>query len=80
MDSITIDCRNGQTEPMSEAFLQMAGVLSQLELAMIRVERGMENEKAKGEKDRKTENNQGGYPNSVFQALPHLCGRQDECE
>ena len=29
--SITIDCRNGQTDPMSEAFLQMAGVFSQLE-------------------------------------------------
>ena len=35
--SITIDCRNGETDPMSEAFLQMAGVFSQLELAMIRV-------------------------------------------
>ena len=48
--SITIDCRNGQTDPMSEAFLQMAGVFSQLELAMIRarVKSGMENAKAKG--------------------------------
>ena len=34
--SITLDCRNGQADPMSEAFLQMAGVFSQLELAMIR--------------------------------------------
>ena len=34
--SITIDCRNGQPDPMSEAFLQMAGVFSQRELAMIR--------------------------------------------
>lgn len=50
--SITIDCRNGQTEPMSEAFLQMAGVFSQLELAMIRarVKSGMENAKAKGKR------------------------------
>jgi len=48
--SITIDCRNGQADPMSEAFLQMAGVFSQLELAMIRarVKSGMENAKAKG--------------------------------
>lgn len=48
--SITIDCRNGQTDPMSEAFLQMAGVFSQLELAMIRsrVRSGMENARAKG--------------------------------
>jgi len=35
---------------MSEAFLQMAGVFSQLELAMIRarVRSGMENARAKG--------------------------------
>ena len=48
--SITLDCRNGQTDPMSEAFLQMAGVFSQLELAMIRarVRSGMENARAKG--------------------------------
>ena len=50
--SITLDCRNGQADPMSEAFLQMAGVFSQLELAMIRarVKSGMENAKAKGRK------------------------------
>ena len=48
--SITIDCRSGKTDPMSEAFLQMAGVFSQLELAMIRarVKSGMANAKAKG--------------------------------
>ena len=50
--SITLDCRNGKSDPMSEAFLQMAGVFSQLELAMIRarVRSGMENAKAKGVK------------------------------
>ena len=50
--SITLDCRNGQADPMSEAFLQMAGVFSQLELSMIRarVRSGMENAKAKGKK------------------------------
>ena len=48
--SITLDCRNGQPDPMSEAYLQMAGVFSQLELAMIRarVRSGMENARAKG--------------------------------
>ena len=48
--SITLDCRNGHSDPMSEAFLQMAGVFSQLELAMIRsrVRSGMENARAKG--------------------------------
>ncbi len=48
--NITLDCRNGKADPMSEAFLQMAGVFSQLELAMIRdrVRSGMANAKAKG--------------------------------
>ena len=48
--SITLDCRQGHADPMSEAFLQMAGVFSQLELAMIRarVRSGMDNARAKG--------------------------------
>ena len=48
--SITIDCRDGQIDPMSRAFLEMAGVFSSLELAMIRsrIRSGMENSKAKG--------------------------------
>ena len=48
--SITLDCREGQADPMSEAFLQMAGVFSQLELAMIRarVRSGLANARAKG--------------------------------
>lgn len=48
--SITLDCRQGQADPMSEAFLQMAGVFSQLELAMIRarVRSGVANARAKG--------------------------------
>ena len=50
--SITMDCRNGHADPMTEAFLQMAGVFSQLELAMIRarVRSGMANARAKGAK------------------------------
>ena len=48
--SITMDCRDGQMDPMTEAFLQIAGVFSQLELSMIRsrVRSGMANAKAKG--------------------------------
>lgn len=48
--SMTMDCRNGHADPMTEAFLQMAGVFSQLELAMIRarVKSGMANARAKG--------------------------------
>ena len=64
VSSITLDCRNGQADPMSEAFLQMAGVFSQLELAMIRarVKSGMENAKAKGKKI--------GRPNTTKEDIP----------
>ena len=50
LNSVTIDCRNGNVDPMSKAFLQMAGVFSELELSMIRarVRSGMANAKAKG--------------------------------
>ena len=48
--SITIDCRSGELDAMSSAFLKMAGVFSELELQMIRsrVKSGMANAKAKG--------------------------------
>lgn len=48
--SITVDCRNGQIDPMSQAFIQMSAVFSELELSIIRarVRSGMENAKAKG--------------------------------
>ena len=48
--SITIDCRNGEMDAMSSAFLKMAGVFAELELQMIRarVKSGMENAKSKG--------------------------------
>ena len=64
LGSITLDCRNGHADPMSEAFLQMAGVFSQLELAMIRtrVRSGMENARAKGK--------QIGRPQTTKEAIP----------
>ena len=50
LNSVTIDCRNGDIDPMSMAFLQMAGVFSELELSMIRarVRSGIANARAKG--------------------------------
>ena len=64
--SITLDCRNGQADPMSEAFLQMAGVFSQLELAMIRsrVRSGMANARAKGK--------QIGRPQTTKDSIPAI--------
>lgn len=52
LGSITVDCRDGQIDPMSNAFIQMSGVFAELELRMIRarVRSGMANAKAKGVK------------------------------
>lgn len=48
--SITVDCRNGDIDPMSQAFIQMSAVFAELELSIIRarVKSGMANAKAKG--------------------------------
>lgn len=64
--SITLDCRSGQPDPMSEAFLQMAGVFSQLELSMIRmrVRSGMANARAKGK--------QIGRPQVTVESIPAI--------
>ena len=64
--SITLDCWEGRADPMSEAFLQMAGVFSQLELAMIRerVRFGMANAKAKGK--------QIGRPQTTKDSIPAI--------
>ena len=50
--SITIDCRSGELDPMTKAFLQMSGIFAELELSMIRarVRSGMANARAKGAK------------------------------
>lgn len=50
--SITVDCTNGQIDPMTNAFLQMSGVFAELELQIIRarVRSGMANAAAKGAK------------------------------
>lgn len=48
--SITVDCRNGEPDAMTKAFLQISAVFAELELSMIRarVRSGMQNAKAKG--------------------------------
>ena len=50
--SITVDCSNGEIDPMTNAFIQMSGVFAELELRIIRtrVKSGMANAKAKGAK------------------------------
>ena len=72
--SITLDCRQGQADPMSEAFLQMAGVFSQLELAMIRsrVRSGMANAKAKGKQIGRPQTAKDSIPAFLPPPLPRI--------
>ncbi len=64
--SITVDCRKGKIDPMSQAFIQMSGVFAELELSMIRdrVRSGMENAKAKGKKV--------GRPQTTKESIPPI--------
>ena len=49
-NSVTIDCSTGEIDPMTEAFLQMAGVFAQLErnMTVSRIKSGLRNARAKG--------------------------------
>ena len=48
--SITVDCRLGQIDPMSQAFIQMSGIFAELELSILRarVRSGMMNAREEG--------------------------------
>lgn len=76
--SITMDCRNGHADPMTEAFLQMAGVFSQLELAMIRarVRSGMANARAKGKQIGRPHLTSDDIPAAFLRHYPAYKGRQ----
>lgn len=64
--SITVDCTNGQIDPMTNAFIQMSGVFAELELRIIRerVRSGMANAKAKGAKI--------GRPHVTAEQIPQI--------
>lgn len=49
-NSLTVDCTNGELDPMTKAFIQISGVFAELERNMIseRVKSGMDNAKDKG--------------------------------
>ena len=72
--SITIDCRNGEMDAMSSAFLKMAGVFSELELQMIRarVKSGMANAKAKGKPIGRPKTTKEDIPAVFFKHYPTL--------
>lgn len=72
--SITIDCRNGELDPMTKAFLQMSGVFAELERNMIsaRVKSGMQNAKAKGSKIGRPESTVETIPRKFLEVYPRI--------
>ena len=65
--SITVDCRTGEIDPMSQAFTQISAVFAELELSIItaRVKSGMQNAKDKGKRVGRPRTTMGDVP-SVF--------------
>ena len=76
--SITIDCRNGEIDAMSAAFLKMAGVFAELELQMIRarVRSGMANAKAKGSPIGRPKVTKDNIPTNFLRHYPSLLSGQ----
>lgn len=62
--SITVDCREREMDPVSQAFLEMAGVFAALErnMTIARVKSGIQNARAKGKRI--------GRPETTFQDIP----------
>ena len=72
LGSITIDCRDGDIDPMSQAFIQMSAVFAELELSIIRarVKSGMENAKAKGKQIGRKPTTKDDIPATFYKHYP----------
>ncbi len=78
LGSITIDCRSGQLDPMTKAFLQMSGIFAELELSMIRarVKSGMANARAKGAKIGRPQVTADQLPTAFYRHYPAYKNKQ----
>ena len=77
-NSITVDCREGKIDPMSQAFIQMSGVFAELELSMIRerVRSGMQNAIAKGKKVGRRPTTKDDIPAIFYKHYPAFIAKQ----
>ena len=81
--SITVDCRNGQIDPMSQAFIQMSAVFAELELSIIRarVKSGMQNAIAKGKKVGRRPTTKDDIPAIFYKHYPtYIAGKMNVSE
>ena len=76
--SITVDCRSGQIDPMSQAFIQMSAVFAELELSIIRerVRSGMQNAKAKGKKVGRRPTTKDDIPAIFYKHYPAFAAKR----
>ena len=74
LGSITIDCRTGDIDPMSQAFIQMSAVFAELELSIIRarVKSGMANAKEKGRRIGRPQTTKDDIPAIFYKHYPAL--------
>ena len=72
LGSITVDCRSGQIDPMSQAFIQMSAVFAELELSILRarVRSGLANAREKGRKLGRPQTTKDNIPPIFYKHYP----------
>lgn len=83
LGSITVDCRNGQIDPMSQAFIQMSGIFAELELSILRarVRSGMENAREKGKHIGRPQTTKDDIPAVFYKHYPaYMAGKLNVTE
>lgn len=77
-NSITVDCSTGELDPMTAAFLQIAGVFAELERNIIseRVKSGIENAKAKGKIVGRPKTNMDNIPSIFYKYYPRYKNKE----
>ena len=76
--TFTIDCRKGDIDPMSQAFIQMSAVFAELELSIIRarVKSGMSNAKEKGRRIGRPHTTKDDIPAIFYKHYPSYVAHQ----
>ena len=83
LGSITVDCRNGHIDPMSQAFVQMSGIFAELELSILRarVRSGMENAREKGKHIGRPQTTKNDIPAVFYKHYPaYMAGKLNVTE
>lgn len=83
LGSITVDCRNGQIDPMSQAFVQMSGIFAELELTILRarVRSGMANARDKGKHIGRPQTTKDDIPAVFYKHYPaYMAGKLNVSE